>query len=451
MNIHIDSIAAQRIQTFVVPITHFASPNYNITASAPVRHLVTSGTTVLNKEDKPVQIKLNGGSFRQVDLTGKVTLSGKTTINRLVLRMGDRYGSPSSYTANVNVEGTINHLESAFKDAQVILGKSTTVQHAMTLDTSQLINGEYGLIRGPLPSHTKITRGREMNTSEQQISSWTSQLMTTSVNDKTVKQWFTQLGLKYVNDDYLPSYSLALTENANSTATRVQMGTVASWQQLVQHVNQILDTKTVNEAFVLNDNDLTIVRHDRVLRNLKSTVTDSYQSEMIALVGPDGQFEEVSFKRTYYNAGLSRFGVPDMHESYPFSRAFKKPGIYYHASIVNNNLHLIQVEVASVDQRLGITKVNGKTLSTYNATPPKIEVKIVKPYLLIRSNDKEWLSRAAFIATKYEPSQLILGNLNEAGDWNKGTYVAALGNDFYKGGSVRIRAYGYKDAIVRIP
>ncbi|TCI39149.1 MULTISPECIES: hypothetical protein [unclassified Exiguobacterium] len=448
--IQIDATAASRIHTFVVPIDAFPNLPVTITAAAPVRQLATYGARPYEKGFYgESDLRLNG-TFRQVDLTGRATLTGKATIDRLVLRMGDLYPSAHSYTADVQINGTITHLESLYRDAQVTLGKTTVVRNLKGVDANQLLDGQFGLIRGTRPQAT-LVRGRWMNDPERRISSWTEMMANRTIDDKTLRQWFTQLGLKHVTDDALPSYRLAFETNAKATNTRIEMGTLESWQRLILDVNASLGTTTYDHPFVLaNDNDI-LVRHDRPLRDLKTDRTDLYQYELIGLIGPTGQFEQIAFKRTHSNPKLHQFGTLD---SQMILEPYEAPGLYRHVSIQNGKRHIVSVEVADVDGRLGIVKVNGQPLHAFQKPAPKVEVKLSSGYIFIRSSDQAWLQHAQQFktgGTYDEPTQLAVGNVSDAGDWNKGTYLAAGSYGLSKGKSIRIQAYGYKDVLVRIP
>ncbi|MDE0563051.1 hypothetical protein ON063_05240, partial [Exiguobacterium sp. B2(2022)] len=212
VSIHIDPQAAQKIETFVIPAYSSFSPTYKIFATAPVRQIATSRTAAKELYEKTTHIELYGGPFQQVDLTGEVNVAGKATINRLVLRKGDLYPSTHSYTSGIDLSGTITHLESSHSDAQVTIGKTTLIRNVKGVSTSQVLDGQFGLIRGKRPN-AAVVQGRWMNEDERKISEWTELLMKSKVSDSDLLAWFEQIDLQDVNKTYLPSYRLALETN----------------------------------------------------------------------------------------------------------------------------------------------------------------------------------------------------------------------------------------------
>lgn len=452
ISIMIDAASASRIQAFVVPINKYPNVPVTVTATAPVRQLATSGSRPHEPRFQgDSELRLNG-PFQQVDLTGRVILTGKASINRLVLRMGDFYPSAHSYLADVHIDGTISNLESMYRDAQITLGKTTVVRNIKAIDDSQLVDGQFGLIQGE-KLQSNILKGRRMTATEQQISTWTDTLATRKVDDSILMEWLQQLGLRHVFLEFLPSYRLALETNATATNTRVQMGTVEAWQQLILDVNASLSTTVYDRPYVLVEGQDAVIRHDRPLRDLKTERTDTFQKELIGLIGPTGQLEQIAFKRTYTNAKFHQYGIPDFQENFSIAKSYQAPGTYRHVSILNGRRHVIGFDVAPIDGRLGVVKVNGQNVNDFQKTPPKVEIKLAGAYLFVRSTDSAWLGNAQqFKSGPYnEPTQLAVGNLSQAGDWNKGAYLAAGSYGLAKGKSIRIQAYGYRDVVMRIP
>lgn len=451
----IDKAASERIETFVISVSSHLNPTIVVNAASPVTQVTTAGSSPY--QPGTADLRLNG-TFRQVAVTGTSRLSGKATIERVVLRMGDFYPSPSSYIAQLNVNGTINHLESTFADAQVTLGRSTVVKHVIGVSSNQILDGAHGLIKGTKPAAVPV-RGRWMNPTEQQMSAWLMRLTDQEVDVDTVASWLRTLKLTGVEADRLPSYKVALTKNARAYDTRVSLATAADWQRIIDDVNRALRPGPLDRPYVMTTQrshleDL-ILRHDRSLVSYDTSKRDDYQRELIGLIDPSGQLIDVAFKRTFGNQVVRHHGAYTNGDFATEQASYQESGTYRHVSLVGSSRHHYTFNVTVNGRESRVTHVNGKTLSTYKKTPPRVEVKRAGEFLLVRSSDSLWMDSVqqavAPNAAYFDPRMIATYRVPEAGAWNGSPYYVLYATSYVPGRKLVLQAYGYDDAVITIP
>lgn len=453
--LNIDKAASERIETFVISVNSHLKPTITLNATSPVTQVTTAGAS--SYEAGMAELRLNG-SFRQVAVTGTSHISGKATIERVILRMGDHHPAPHSYIARLDVNGTINHLESTFPDAQVTLGRSTTVKHVTGASSNQVLDGTHGLIKGTKPSSLP-TRGRWMNPTEQQISTWLTRLADHDVDANTVESWLRKLKLARVEEKWFPSYRIALMKNSRAYDTRVSLATVADWQRLIDDVNLAMQPGPLDRPYVMTTQkshleDL-ILRHDRPLISYDTTKRDDYRRELIGLIGPSGQLSDVAFKRSFENQSLRHHGSYTGGDFVTETAPYSKSGTYRHVSLFGSNRHHFTFDVTVTDRQARVTRVNGRALSAYKQTPPRVEVKRAGEFLLIRTSDKLWMDsvqQAVFHnASYFEPRMIATYRVPEAGDWNKSPYHVLYASSYTPGRKLVLQAHGYDDVVITVP
>lgn len=451
----IDKAASERIETFIISVNSHFKPTITLNAAAPVTQVSTAGASPY--EAGMGELRLNG-TFRQVAVTGTSHVSGKATIERVILRMGDHHPAPHSYVARLNITGTINHLESTFADAQVILGRSTTVKHVTGVSSNQVLDGTHGLIKGAKPSALP-SRGRWMNPTEQKISTWLTRLADQDVESATVASWLRTLKLTGVEEKWLPSYRVALTENARAYDTRVSLATVQDWQRLIDDVNRALRPGPLDRPYVMTTQrshleDL-LLRHDRSYIPSDTSKRDDYRREFIGLIDPSGQLIDVAFKRSFENESLWHHGSYTGGDFVTETAPYKESGTYRHVSLIGSNRHHFTFDVTVTGRESRVTRVNGEALSTYKQTPPRIEVKRAGEYLLFRTSDKRWMDSVqhavAQNASYFEPRMIATYRVPEAGTWNGSPYYTIYAYSYVSGRKLVLQAYGYDDVVITIP
>lgn len=441
----IDRNAAGRIDSLQLPGT-----NITLTTAAPLRQVLVQGWDFQpDGETTEWNVTLNG-PIQQFHSNTRFTLRGKGTIERW-----DINNAQHSFELPVTYNGEIGFLN--VKHADVLLrGTSTFKVRAVSAPTkTHILDGPNGLLGSTKPA--VVVQGKQMSADEKAVAAALQ-----NVTAAKLTQLFNHLNISYTTK-HLNDYVKAFASNVTAGPNERFFATKADVQYVVSTVDRVMTFDQFSEPLVALSNQINRIQIQAENKPYGSWSYPIYHKRVVNALVDEAGLIAITFKgpevistEIARNERDGRYFIYD----HPHGRGTFRV-VTIDGATINGFMYEVEMGRYSYDEHNQIdqeelVRIGGKTLDTYNQTPPAFEVKVVKglrgssPYLAVRSSDKRWLERVYGYEFQVNKNYRTGGRLSsdevDLAGWDPKQTIVLSQLDAKLNDSLTIQAFGYQDA-----